>query len=78
MFSVLFFVMMFVLGIGSGVGMTGTIIGGLLAQFPNLKYWQVVYPTCIIGFMIGLVYMTPVIIKKNTIKSLKIVGKKIK
>ncbi|XP_033214229.1 sodium-dependent nutrient amino acid transporter 1-like [Belonocnema kinseyi] len=59
LFSVLFFVMMFVLGIGSCVGMTASIINGMREQFPQLKHWQILYPFCLFGFLMGLVYVTP-------------------
>uniref|UniRef100_A0A0C9R7W8 Transporter n=1 Tax=Fopius arisanus TaxID=64838 RepID=A0A0C9R7W8_9HYME len=59
LFAVLFFIMMFVLGVGSAVGMSGAIIEGLTGQFPGIKHWQIVYPVCFIGFLLGLVYITP-------------------
>ncbi|XP_046428317.1 sodium-dependent nutrient amino acid transporter 1-like [Neodiprion fabricii] len=59
LFSVLFFTMMFVLGIGSGVGMSSGIITGLCDQFPNLKRWQVMIGTAATGFAFGTVYVTP-------------------
>ncbi|XP_012058557.1 PREDICTED: sodium-dependent nutrient amino acid transporter 1-like [Atta cephalotes] len=54
-----FFFMMFVLGVGSAVGMTTGIITVINEQFPNLKTWQIVVPTCLLGFSIGTVYVTP-------------------
>ncbi|XP_014609957.1 PREDICTED: sodium-dependent nutrient amino acid transporter 1-like [Polistes canadensis] len=59
LFSVLFFVMMFVLGIGSCVGMTSSLFVILYEQFPKLKPWQIVVPLCCLGFLIGIVYVTP-------------------
>ncbi|XP_011144437.2 sodium-dependent nutrient amino acid transporter 1 isoform X1 [Harpegnathos saltator] len=59
LFAVLFFVMMFVLGVGSAVGMSTGIITVISEQFPSLKTWQIVVPSCIIGFSIGTVYVTP-------------------
>ncbi|XP_046822008.1 sodium-dependent nutrient amino acid transporter 1-like isoform X2 [Vespa crabro] len=59
LFSVLFFVMMFILGIGSSVGMTSSLYVILNEQFPNLKTWQIVLPLCSLGFLIGLIYVTP-------------------
>lgn len=55
--------MMFVLGVGSAVGMTTGIIMVINEQFPWLKTWQIAVPTCIFGFSIGTVYITPVSIK---------------
>jgi len=63
LFSVLFFFMMFVLGVGSAVGMTTGIIMVINEQFPKIKTWQIVVPTCLLGFLIGTVYVTPVSIK---------------
>ncbi|KAF7398690.1 hypothetical protein HZH66_006587 [Vespula vulgaris] len=59
LFSVLFFVMMFVLGIGSSVGMTTSLHVILNEQFPNLKTWQIVLPLCSLGFLIAIIYVTP-------------------
>ncbi|XP_012538369.1 sodium-dependent nutrient amino acid transporter 1 isoform X2 [Monomorium pharaonis] len=59
LFAVLFFVMMFVLGVGSSVGMTTGIITVINEQFPKLKTWQIVVPTCLFCFLIGTVYVTP-------------------
>ncbi|XP_011158501.1 sodium-dependent nutrient amino acid transporter 1 [Solenopsis invicta] len=59
LFAVLFFFMMFVLGVGSAVGMTTGIITVINEQFPKLKTWQIVVPTCLFGFLIGTVYVTP-------------------
>lgn len=55
--------MMFVLGVGSAVGMITGIMSVINEQFPKLKTWQIVIPTCSLGFLIGTVYVTPVSIK---------------
>lgn len=60
-FSVVFFVMIFVLGIGSEVGLTSAIIAIVRDQFPGMKYWQAAMATCLCEFLIGLIYVTPVI-----------------
>lgn len=52
--------MMFVLGVGSAVGMCTGIITVINEQFPSLKTWQIVIPACFLGFSIGTVYVTPV------------------
>ncbi|XP_050448006.1 sodium-dependent nutrient amino acid transporter 1-like isoform X1 [Cataglyphis hispanica] len=59
LFAVLFFIMMFVLGVGSAVGMMTGIITVINEQFPKLKTWQIVVPTCFLGFLIGTIYVTP-------------------
>ncbi|KAG7209785.1 hypothetical protein KM043_011403 [Ampulex compressa] len=58
-FSVLFFVMMFVLGVGSAVGMVSAIIDMLKEKFPNFKTWKIVILVCLLGFCISTVYVTP-------------------
>jgi len=52
--------MMFVLGVGSAVGMITGIITVIHEQFPKLKIWQIVIPACCLGFVFGTVYVTPV------------------
>ncbi|KAK0090513.1 hypothetical protein PV325_012567 [Microctonus aethiopoides] len=59
LFSVLFFLMLFVLGIGSAVALAGGIICIICDQFPQWKYWHVVLATSVFGFCVGLVYCTP-------------------
>lgn len=59
LFSVLFFVMMFVLGVGSSVGMASGIVTVLTESFPKLRTWQIVLPVCTIGFIVSTVYVTP-------------------
>lgn len=58
-FSCLFFIMLFVLGIGSIVGMSGSIITVIRDEFVHLKKRYVVCGTTLIGFLIGLIYITP-------------------
>lgn len=58
-FSGLFFIMLFVLGIGSIVGMTGSIITVITDQFSHLEKKYLVFGTSTIAFLIGLVYLTP-------------------
>ncbi|EDW26724.1 GL14641 [Drosophila persimilis] len=59
LFSVLFFFMLFVLGIGSIVALQSTIVTILCDQFKSWKYWKVALATSICGFLMGLVYVTP-------------------
>ncbi|XP_069682879.1 sodium-dependent nutrient amino acid transporter 1-like [Periplaneta americana] len=58
-FSVVFFLMLYTLGIGSAVGLVGTVITLICDQFPKLKYWVVTLVVCTVGFLVGLVYVTP-------------------
>lgn len=57
-FSVLFFFMLFVLGIGSNIAMTTCIITVIRDQFPRLKAWVAAIIVCTVGYSFGLVYVT--------------------
>lgn len=59
LFSVLFFFMLFVLGVGSAVALHSAIITAVWDAFPKLKYWQVALALSVIGYFCGLVYVTP-------------------
>ncbi|XP_073945333.1 sodium-dependent nutrient amino acid transporter 1-like [Choristoneura fumiferana] len=59
LFSVLFFLMMAVLGVGSGVGLLSTINTVLLDAFPRVPTIYMATCACISGFLVGLVYVTP-------------------
>lgn len=63
LFAVLFFFMMFVLGVGSAVALCGAIFCILCDHFPNTKHWQLVFIVSVFGFLISLVYVTPVSMK---------------
>lgn len=60
MFSILFFFMLFVLGIGSNIAMCSCIVTAIRDQFPKLKPWQTIIPVACVGFIVGLMYTTPV------------------
>ncbi|XP_071537637.1 sodium-dependent nutrient amino acid transporter 1-like [Panulirus ornatus] len=59
LFAVLFFLMLFTLGVGSAAGLTSNVITILCDQFPRIKKLYVTIATCTLGFLIGLVYVTP-------------------
>jgi len=59
-FGVVFFAMLFVLGIGSAVGLASAAICIIRDQFPQVRYWRVAAGTCLCEFLIGLIYVTPV------------------
>ncbi|XP_067006228.2 sodium-dependent nutrient amino acid transporter 1 [Anabrus simplex] len=59
LFSVLFFFMLYTLGIGSAVALVGAVIATICDQWPQLKYWLVALVACSFGFLVGLVYITP-------------------
>lgn len=52
--------MLFVLGIGSVVALTSAVVTILCDQFKGLVFWKVALTTSVIGFCVGLIYMTPV------------------
>lgn len=58
-FSGLFFVMLFVLGIGSIAGMSGSIITAITDQYNHWNNKYVVCGTAVVGFLVGLIYLTP-------------------
>uniref|UniRef100_T1PK61 Transporter n=1 Tax=Musca domestica TaxID=7370 RepID=T1PK61_MUSDO len=58
-FSVLFFLMLFVLGIGSNIAMTSCTVTAIRDNFPKVKQWQCALGIAIFSFCIGLAYVTP-------------------
>ncbi|XP_067004418.2 sodium-dependent nutrient amino acid transporter 1 isoform X2 [Anabrus simplex] len=58
-FSVLFFIMLYALGVGSAVALVGLVITAIRDQWPHLPYWPVALATCCVGFLVGLIYVTP-------------------
>ncbi|XP_017860214.1 PREDICTED: sodium-dependent nutrient amino acid transporter 1 isoform X1 [Drosophila arizonae] len=58
-FSVLFFLMLFVLGIGSNIAMTSCTVTAIRDRFPNFKQWQCSLLIAVVSFIIGLMYITP-------------------
>ncbi|XP_055596970.1 sodium-dependent nutrient amino acid transporter 1-like [Uranotaenia lowii] len=59
LFSVLFFFMLFLLGIGTLIGIVTSVITAIHDQNPHWKRWKVVLVVAGLGFCIGLVYVTP-------------------
>lgn len=51
--------MLFVLGVGSAVGLQSSIVTNLMDIFPKVKNWQMAGICCVGGFLVGLVYVTP-------------------
>lgn len=60
LFAVLFFVMMYVLGVGSAVALCGAVFGILCDHFPKVNHWKLVLMVSSFGFLVSLVYVTPV------------------
>jgi solute carrier family 6 amino acid transporter-like protein 5/7/9/14 len=59
LFAVLFFLMLFTLGVGSAVSLTGCVITVICDAFPIWKRWIITLVICSTGFLLGLVYVTP-------------------
>ncbi|XP_055372752.1 sodium-dependent nutrient amino acid transporter 1-like [Condylostylus longicornis] len=59
LFSVLFFALLFVLGIGSNIGMVSCIVTTITDAFPRLPQWACSLGVCLMNFCFGLVYVTP-------------------
>ena len=52
--------MLFTLAVGSAAGLTGCVTGVLCEAFPKIPRWAITGATCASGFLLGLVYVTPV------------------
>jgi ribose/xylose/arabinose/galactoside ABC-type transport system permease subunit len=52
--------MLYTLGIGSAVALAAAVITVICDQVPNFNYWVVTLALCTIGFLVGLIYITPV------------------
>lgn len=57
--------MLFVLGVGSLVALQGCVFTVIMDNFPSLKAWQVSLGTAVAGFLVGLIYVTPVSLKEK-------------
>ncbi|XP_065369295.1 sodium-dependent nutrient amino acid transporter 1-like [Calliphora vicina] len=58
-FSVLFFLMLFVLGIGSNVGMASCVMTVIKDRFTHIKQWIIVVCIAVTFYCLGLLYITP-------------------
>jgi solute carrier family 6 (neurotransmitter transporter, glycine) member 5/9 len=58
-FSVLFFFMLFVLGIGSNVAQMSCVMTVVRDKFPNIANWKVATIYAIAASLVGLVFVTP-------------------
>lgn len=52
--------MLFVLGIGSNIAMCSCVATAIQDQFPKWKMSFIVIGMATVGFLIGLIYITPV------------------
>jgi solute carrier family 6 amino acid transporter-like protein 5/7/9/14 len=59
LFSILFFLMLFTLGVGSASGGLNAIIANFRDLFPNVKTWKVSGIICVIAFAAGILFTTP-------------------
>lgn len=66
----LFFFMLFVLGIGSNIAMCSCIITAIRDQFPSVKASHAALGVAFVGFLIGLVYITPVNISLHILQTI--------
>ncbi|KNC28897.1 hypothetical protein FF38_07364, partial [Lucilia cuprina] len=58
-FAVLFFMMLLVLGMGSNIGMASCVITVIKDRFNHLPHWFLSTAMAVVGFLCGIVYMTP-------------------
>ncbi|XP_043260673.1 sodium-dependent nutrient amino acid transporter 1-like isoform X2 [Colletes gigas] len=58
LFAVLFFLMLFVLGIGTTVAFTNVIVSIIKDKFPEVPNWKISAGVTSCGFLIGIVYCT--------------------
>lgn len=59
-FSMVFFIMLFVLGIGSNIGMASCIMTVIRDRFPRIQCWKIVLCIALVGVTVGMIYTTPV------------------
>lgn len=59
-FSILFFLMLYVLGIGSNVAMTSCIVTEIRDHFKKVKNWQAALGVAFFGTLFGSIYLTQV------------------
>lgn len=59
LFAVLFFIMLFALGVGSAVSWQMAVITVICDQFPKLPKFWVTALSCGACFLVGLIYVTP-------------------
>ena len=63
LFSILFFLMLYVLGIGSNVAMTSCLVTEIRDHFRKVTNWQAALLVATVGTAIGSIYLTQVILK---------------
>lgn len=58
-FSVLFFLMLFILGIGTNIAQTSCLMTVITDQFPKVKNWYLAAIISVLGIALGSIYVTP-------------------
>jgi solute carrier family 6 (neurotransmitter transporter, glycine) member 5/9 len=58
-FAMVFFIMLFVLGIGSNIGMASCIMTVIRDRFPAISCWKIILSIAFIGVSVGMIYTTP-------------------
>lgn len=58
-FACFFFLMLFTLGMGSATALTGVVITVVCDNLPHLSRFKVTAGVCLLGFLLGLFYVTP-------------------
>ncbi|CAG7629273.1 unnamed protein product [Allacma fusca] len=58
-FSLLFFFMLFTIGLGSACSLANAVVTVIADEFPSTKRWILVAGICVGGFLFGLIYVTP-------------------
>lgn len=51
--------MLLTLGVGSAVGLQSAIVANLRDFFPKIKNWMMAGICCLVGFVVGILYVTP-------------------
>ncbi|XP_058829532.1 sodium-dependent nutrient amino acid transporter 1-like isoform X2 [Topomyia yanbarensis] len=59
LFSILFFLMLFIVGIGSNLGVVTSIITAIRDKCPTVPNWKVASAISVIGFCLSTIYMAP-------------------
>ncbi|XP_053966359.1 sodium-dependent nutrient amino acid transporter 1 isoform X1 [Anastrepha ludens] len=59
LFALLFFFMLFVLGVGSNIGMSSCVIAVFKDRFAHIPQWVITIGFAIFSFLCGLIYTTP-------------------
>ncbi len=75
LFAVMFFLMLFTLGLGSSTGLISAVIAIIADSRPGWNKTYIAAFVCFCGFLIGLVYITPVSIAHIFLKFLLMLTK---